>query len=295
MVAGIGSRPIGVSMPVPRATGLTSDHLPQLRGVRFDDYRADRFPFDTPVIQGLLGNYLAFKKPVTILVGENGSGKSTLLEGIACRINAHAIGAHDVRQDESLVAGRALAQIMTPIWDPLKRSHRGFFLRAEDFFGFALRVDRMKAELKAQRAALLADDTLSPMARGYALQPIERELSDLGFLYDEGLDHHSHGEAFLELFKSRLQPGGVYLLDEPEAPLSPTRQLTLLSMMMLVVREQGAQFIMATHSPIMMAFPDATLLHLSGGEIAPASFDEIEHISVMRSFLADPEAYLRHL
>jgi predicted ATPase len=268
---------------------------PPLRSVRFRAHPVDRYPFDTPVIQRLLGNEIAFSNPVTILAGENGSGKSTLLEAIACAIDAIAVGSQEVSRDHSLEAGQALAEIMTPVWDPARKHHRGFFLRAEDFFGYALRIDRMRAELKAQRAELLADQTLSVMARGFALLPIERELASLRNSYGDGLDTHSHGEAFLELFRSRLVPGGLYLLDEPEAPLSPTRQLTLLSMMMTIVREEGAQVIMATHSPIMMAFPDATLLQLTGGTIETASYDDIEHVAVMRSFLADPDAYLRHL
>lgn len=268
---------------------------PSLRGVSFKEHAADRYPFDTPVIAGLLGNRIEFTAPVTVLVGENGSGKSTLIEAIACAIDAIAIGSTEVRSDKTLEAGQALAEIMTPIWGAGKRGPRGFFLRAEDFFGFALRIDRMRSELRAQRAALIADRTISDLARGFAMQPIARELAALERMYGEGLDQHSHGEAFLELFRQRLTPNGVYLLDEPEAPLSPTRQLTLLSMLMLAVRELGAQVVMATHSPIMMAFPGADLCQLSGGSIEPATFDSIEHISVMRSFLADPEAYLRHL
>jgi predicted ATPase len=278
----------------PRTTPA-KDQPPQLQGIAFRGATGSGYPFDTPVIAGLLGNHLAFRSPVTILVGENGSGKSTLLEAIACAIDAIAIGTYDLRRDASLKAGQALAEVMTPVWNPSRKVRRGFFLRAEDFFGYAMRIDRMRAELRAQRAELLADETLSVAARGFALQPVERELADLERLYGAGLDQHSHGEAFLELFRSRLVPGGLYLLDEPEAPLSPTRQLTLLSMMMLVVREEGAQIIMATHSPIMMAFPGATLLHLAGGDIEPVGFDDVEHISVMRSFLADPDAYLRHL
>lgn len=283
------------SKPVASGEVLSAAGLPQLRGVRFKNHETDQHPFNTPIINRLLGDHLAFERPVTVLVGENGSGKSTLLEAIACATDAIAIGSHEVSRDSSLEAGRQLARIMTPIWDPARRKRRGFFLRAEDFFGYALRVDQMRAELKAQRAELLEDSTLSAIARAYAMQPIERELSGLAGLYGDGLDNHSHGEAFLELFRKRLHPGGLYLLDEPEAPLSPTRQLTLLSMMMTFVREHGIQVIMATHSPIMMAFPGATLLNLRGGEIEDVAFDEIEHVSVMRSFLSDPDAYIRHL
>lgn len=261
---------------------------------RIGEEEAAKHPFGVPSIQALLGRTLRFTNPVTIFVGENGSGKSTLLEGIACAADAIAIGSSDLRRDESLGAGHALAETMTLSWQT-KKSRNGFFLRAEDFFGYALRIDRMKAELRAEIRAIEEDDSLSPTARGFALLPLQRSLYDLNALYGEGLDSRSHGEAFLALFQSRMRPDGLYLLDEPEAPLSPTRQLTLLSMLRMMVEEQGAQVIMATHSPIMMAYPGATIYGFDGGEISDVPFDQVEHISVMRSFLRDPESFLRYL
>ncbi len=265
-----------------------------LRSVSLAPIELDRHPFQVPVIQGLLGKALAFPAPVTIFVGENGSGKSTLLEGIACAADAIAIGSNDLRNDLTLEAGQALAAAMTLTWATRKR-RTGFFLRAEDFFGYAVRIDRLKAELKAEIAAIEADETLSSLGRGLALMPLQRELYDLNFLYGEGLDARSHGEECLELFRSRLRPEGLYLLDEPEAPLSPTRQLTLLSMLRMMVEEQGAQIIMATHSPIMMAYPGATIYSFEGQGVETVEYDQVEHISVMRSFLRDPDSFLRHL
>jgi len=184
---------------------------------------------------------------------------------------------------------------MTPVWDSSRKTRRGFFLRAEDFFGYALRIDRMRAELKAQRAELMADQTISAVARAYALQPLERELGELQFMYQEGLDTHSHGEAFLELFRSRLAPGGVYLLDEPEAPLSPTRQLTFLSMLMTVVREQGAQVIMATHSPVLAAYPNAALLDVSAGGIEEVRYEQLPGVQFLSHFMRHREAILNDI
>ena len=151
-----------------RVSGNASDPRPQLRSIRFRAHEADTYPFDTPVIKTLLGDELTFDGPVTVLAGENGSGKSTLLEAIACAIDAVAVGSQEVSRDASLEAGRSLAALMTPVWSPVKRTHRGFFLRAEDFFGYALRIDRTRAELKAQRAELMADETISNVstARG---------------------------------------------------------------------------------------------------------------------------------
>lgn len=268
--------------------------MTHLRSIRLADEADDRHPFQVPVIEGLLGKTLVFPTAVTIFVGENGSGKSTLLEGIACAADAIAIGSNDLRHDQTLDAGQALAARMTLTW-ATRKIRRGFFLRAEDFFGYAVRIDGVKAELKAQIEVIEQDASLSPLARGLALMPLQRELFDLQSLYGEGLDARSHGEAFLELFRSRLRPDGLYLLDEPEAPLSPTRQLTLLAMLRMMVEEQGAQIIMATHSPIMMAYPGATIYSFEGGAVETVSYDDVEHISVMRSFLRDPGSYLRHL
>lgn len=269
-------------------------HLRSIHLENRPDDVTERHPFGVPAVRALVGKTLAFPSPVTVFVGENGSGKSTLLEGIACAVDAVAIGTNDLRGDESLAAGQALQERMRLSWS-VKRNKQGFFLRAEDFFGFAMRTDRMRAEYKAELAAIRADPSLSPYAKGLAAMPYESQLSALTRLYDEGLDARSHGEAFLHLFQSRLRPGGLYLLDEPEAPLSPTRQLTLLSMLRLMVEEQGAQVIMATHSPIMMAYPGATIYGFDGGSVEPVAFDDVEHISVMRAFLRDPDSFLRHL
>jgi predicted ATPase len=265
-----------------------------LRSVTLAATADERHPFQVPVIQRLLGKTLAFPSAVTVFVGENGSGKSTLLEGIACAADAIAIGANDLRHDDTMKAGQALAARMTLTW-ATRKTRRGFFLRAEDFFGYAVRIDRLKAELRAQIEVIEDDTSLSPVARGLALMPLQREHYSLNALYGDGLDARSHGEAFLELFRSRMRPDGLYLLDEPEAPLSPTRQLTLLAMLRMMVEEQGAQIIMATHSPIIMAYPGATIYSFEAGGVEPVGYDDVEHISVMRSFLRDPESYLRHL
>ena len=105
----------------------------------------------------------------------------------------------------------------------------------------------------------------------------------------------SHGEGFLDLFRARLVPNGLYLLDEPEAPLSPLRQLAFLSMLIEVVREQRAQCIVATHSPILMAFPGATILSFDREPIAPVRYEDLDHVTITRDFLNDPASYLRRL
>jgi predicted ATPase len=112
--------------------------------------------------------------------------------------------------------------------------------------------------------------------------------------YGEDADARSHGESFLQLFQARFVPGGLYLLDEPEAPLSPQRQLALLSMLREMAA-QDSQFIIATHSPLLMAFPDATILSFDRAPVREIAYDEVEHVSLTRAFLSDPERFLRRL
>ena len=112
--------------------------------------------------------------------------------------------------------------------------------------------------------------------------------------YGEDFDANSHGESFLKLFQERLVPEGLFLLDEPETPLSPMRQLTLLAMLRDCVNA-GSQFIVATHSPILLALPDAQILSFADGKIEVADYESLEHVNLTRSFLNNPEMYLRHL
>ena len=268
-----------------------------LRGIHLNDPPDDEagvFPYAVPSIASLrdADGHLAFTTPVTFFVGENGSGKSTLLEGIACATNAIAAGSVDLERDPTLAAGRALAETIRPVWK--QKTHRGFFLRAEDFFGYATRMENMAADLKAELDAIAADPSLSPVAKGYASMAFGGEFGALRRDYGDGLDAKSHGEAFLDFFSRRVVPGGLYLLDEPETPLSPMRQLVLLSLLNRMV-DLDCQFVIATHSPILMALPDAVIYAFDGGRVAPTLFDLVEHVAVTKTFLNDPRAYLRHL
>lgn len=252
------------------------------------------FPFSVPAIASRIGQDVRFEAAVTFLVGENGSGKSTFLEGIACAVALPGIGSDNPDTDPTLVHGRTLAESMRLRWK-LRHPHRGYFFRAEDFFGFTKRMDRMKLELLAEAEEMRNDRARSEFARNLGAGVLAGQAREIGTRYGaSGLDARSHGEQFLDLFSARCRPGGIYLLDEPEAPLSPARQLTFLSMLKAMT-EEGSQFIVATHSPMLLALKDASILSFDGGEIRPASYDTLEHVQIMRSFLDDPDAYLRHL
>jgi predicted ATPase len=251
-----------------------------------------RFPFTVPAVKSL--DALTFDSPVTFFVGENGSGKSTVIEGIAAAAGLPAVGASDVADDATLEAGRLLGRSFRLGW--VKRTHRGFFLRAEDFFGFTKSLTKLRAELQSRLAEIemeYADRT--PYAKGLAAGPVAASLGDMTSRYGVDLDANSHGQSFLKLFQNRFVPGGLYLLDAPEAPLSPVSQLALITMMDEMVREQDAQFIVATHSPLLLAFPNATIYSFDQFPVKTVAYGDLDHVTLTRDFLNDPQRYLRHL
>jgi predicted ATPase len=250
---------------------------PYLKKISLLPERADRaaFPFNT--LKFLTDEFeMGFDRPITIFVGENGSGKSTLLEGIASLAGFHSYGGSQDHQiyrrarhveddDDELIGdehepeppGRILAKALKPAWLP--RVSNGFFFRAESFFNVASYFDDIN-----QR-------------HGHPK-----------------LHQKSHGESFLSLFKDRLGGGraSLYLLDEPEAALSPARQLIFACLMRRWEEEGNVQAIIVTHAPILMAYPGTRLLEFRRGRIRQVEFEETEHYQVMRNFFADPRGYL---
>jgi predicted ATPase len=251
------------------------------------------FPFSVPAIRTL--GSLDVGAPVTFFVGENGSGKSTLLEGIAAAAKLPAVGSADVPRDDTLEAQRRLGNALRLGWT--RRATRGFFLRAEDFFGFAKRLARERAELQQQmqetEAEYRARDR-STHALGLALGPLRGSLAEMEQRYGADLDANSHGQSFLKLFQSRFVPRGLYLLDEPEAPLSPQSQLALLAMLGEMVG-QSAQFIIATHSPILLAFPGARIYTFDRVPVQAVEYEALDHVRITRDFLAAPQRYLKQI
>lgn len=274
-----------------KRASLDGLHLAQIDLREVPTSRQAAFPFNIPVIQDFEG--LPLTQAVTLFVGENGSGKSTLLEGLACAAGSVAVGSENLANDQSLSAGRELAKYLRLSWR--KRTHRGFFLRAEDFFGYAQRMSQLRAEMEAELKRVEDEyQGRSKLAQDLARSPYFNEREALERRYGPGLDNVSHGESFLALFQARFVPDGLYLLDEPEAPLSPLRQLALIAMLKEMVAQQ-AQFIIATHSPILMAYPGATIYSFDEGQIRPVDYADLEAVNLMRSFLENPQAYLQHL
>ncbi|MBW8770455.1 MAG: AAA family ATPase [Gemmatimonadetes bacterium] len=268
---------------------MLADRPPFLREIRRKEGGdGSAFPFTVPVIRAL--ETLPLRGAVTFFVGENGSGKSTLLEAIAAAARLPAVGSADLDDDATLGAQRQLSEALRLVWT--RRTSRGFFLRAEDFFGFAKRLARMRIELLRRLEELEVEYAdRSAYAKGLASGPMRRSLAEMEQRYGVDLDANSHGQSFLRLFQSRFVPGGLYLLDEPEAPLSPQSQLGLIAMIADMVA-QDAQFIIATHSPILMAYPGATIVSFDEVPASVVEYGALESVRLVRDFLAEPERYV---
>jgi predicted ATPase len=266
-------------------------HLKSVRFGHKGNITKGKYPFIIPLVQAT--PEIDFTAPVTFFVGENGTGKSTLLEAIACAAGIVTVGAEDIHNDPTLAAVRSLAKTLQLAWH--KRTHKGFFLRSEDYFGYVRRMARMRADLTRDLEA--AEDEYedkSPLARALGTLPYRRELHALNDRYDGDLDDRSHGESYLTFFQARFVPHGLYLLDEPEAPLSPVRQLAFIALLRQMVGH-GAQFIIATHSPILMAFPGAVILTFDQMPPQSTAYDDLEHVTLTRDFLNNPQRFLDHL
>jgi predicted ATPase len=268
--------------------------MPHLRSIALravPPEAAARFPFSVPIIRAL--DILELGVRVTFLVGENGSGKSTLLEAIAAAANLPTVGSESLDRDVTLVAQRELSRALKLTWN--HRVRRGFFLRAEDFFGFTKSLAKLRSEMQ-ERLRQVDEEfaTSSDWAKGLAKGPARNSLADMERRYGIDLDANSHGQSFLKLFSARFVPGGLYLLDEPEAPLSPQSQLALIAMIGDMVK-QDAQFIVATHSPILLGFPDAVIYSCDKAPIEKVPYEELDHVVITREFLNARERFLKHL
>jgi predicted ATPase len=267
-------------------------HLRQVRIECAADAAVDEYPFHVPTLWDL--ENVEFTSAVTFLVGENGSGKSTFVEALAWAAEIVAAGIEAIDIDTTLRHVRPLGEAMRLTWR--RRTRRGFFLRAEDFFGF---VNRTKTELAGLEAEVIRVRSEFPDLPEVELSrrcaPYTKSIAEFRTCYGADPDARSHGEQFLNFFQQRLAPGGLYLLDEPEAPLSPTRQLSLLSIVREAAAERDGQFVICTHSPILMAVPDARILSFDEVPIREVAYDEIEHVTLMRDFLNRPESFLRYL
>ena len=232
---------------------------PYLRRIWLDPSRiGDRaaYPFCLPFLHDDFE--LSFDRSITIIAGENGTGKSTLLEGIAVLAGYDEAGGGKgympVDHSNAIEAmGGKLSSAFRASWLP--KVTNGWFFRAESFFSVARYLDEVS----------------SPYA---------------DFL------SHSHGEGFMRFFEERCQRQGIFIFDEPESALSPARQMEFLKLMRRMDQSGHCQVVMATHSPVLMAYPDARLLRLSKYGLEPVTVKETDHYKVMREFCNDPVGFV---
>ncbi len=217
----------------------------------------NQYPFSIPSIKNL--DQIDIHSKVTFFVGENGSGKSTLLEAIADKCEFNTAGGGKNNFYEVNASESALGDYIRLSWLP--KVTNGFFLRAESFYNFASHIDTMGT----------------------------------GPYGGKSLHHQSHGEAFFSLFSNRFRGRGIYLLDEPEAALSPSRQLAFLRILHDLVQEDDSQFIIATHSPILLGYPEATILSFDEGEINEIDYEETDHYQITKYFLQNREKFLQDI
>ena len=238
---------------------------PYLRRVWLETERVEdksAYPFCLPFLHEDFS--VAFDKAITIIVGENGTGKSTLLEGIAALAGYDgAGGGKGYRPVDHSAAiekmGGSLAKALRAAWMP--KITTGWFFRAESFFSVARYLDRVALE-----------------------DPFGGPPPD--FL------SHSHGEGFLRFFAERCSRQGIFIFDEPESALSPSRQIEFLKLLKRIDQSRITQVIMATHSPMLMAYPEARLLRLDRGGLQTIAVEDTDHYRLMREFWADPRGFV---
>jgi predicted ATPase len=249
--------------------------------------KGDAYPLSTSVLQGLQS--LAFDSSVTLLCGDNGSGKTTLLELLAAGIGATPIGENGTHA-RKMSAFRAAAKGYRYAFN--KRPRSSFYFTAEDFSRYLDDRQRMLREARDELDALEeAYKGRSAYARKLASQPHARALNEMSGQYGRELLQASHGEGFLSFFAGRLHRGGLYLLDEPEGALSYENQLALLALIDQAVAAEG-QVIMATHSPVLAAYPGAQVLELREGAIEPIAYERLSSVQFLKHFLLHHQGIL---
>ena len=241
---------------------ISSQYVSQVRLRKHDIPDFGCYPFSLAAVRHL--DVLELHPGVTFFVGENGSGKSTILEAIAVSFGFNPEGGTKNFGFSTRNSHSDLHQFIR-LAKGYKRPRSGFFLRAESFFNFATEVERLDAESGGP-----------PIIDSYG---------------GISLHEQSHGESFWALLMHRFGGQGFYVLDEPEAALSPQRQLATLTRLHQLVNQQS-QFVIATHSPILMAYPDAYIYQISNAGISRVAYEETEHYQVMHDFIKNPKRML---
>ncbi|MED1557870.1 AAA family ATPase [Bacillus paramycoides] len=246
-----------IETPFLKSVSLQKENIPSFSA----------YPYCLPAIRTLQS--LVFHPNVTFIIGENGTGKSTLLEGIAVSLGFNAEGGTKNFRFNTYDSHSPLHEYIQ-ISKSYNTPKDGFFLRAESFYNVASYIDEMDND-----------------SEGLG----EKVINSYGGI---SLHEQSHGESFFSLFMNRFSGQGLYILDEPEAALSPMRQLSML-IRMHELAEQGSQFVIATHSPILMAYPESTIYSLTQEGIHESTLEETEHYQTTKLFFENRDRLFHHL
>ena len=259
-----------------------------IEAIRINTDKRHPFPFDVPAVK--FAKNVNLDAPVSFIIGDNGTGKSTLLETLAYRLQLpHMDGAGYGKK--CFEAARTLVQYLEV--DYKVDRPIGFLFRAEDFGDLMNSVERQDARLHAQLDALhgtVPDHIVQEMKDNANLQLFHMRKD-----YGQELRSFSHGEAYLHIMQEKVKQRGIYILDEPEAALSPAKQLALIHFIREHLKDHRSQFIIATHSPILMAYPGAKIHEVNADGMKETKLEDTEHFAITKSFLNDPEMFLRHL
>ncbi len=246
------------------------------------------YPYDLP----FFGHTLILTSPITILVGENGAGKSSLLKLLNDVLKLYRI---DANESSKKTQKTLKSSLHLPNIQYVRTKPKGFYFSAEDFTTYIQSLEQNRQEAyQALDEIETAYAHKSDFSKSLARMPHMRTINDIDQMYQKDLLSSSHGEAYLDFFKSRLRTNELYLLDEPETPLSIQNQITMLSILDDAVA-RGNQFIIATHSPILMSIPDATIIEISSDGVRSVAYDDLESVKLLKHFLNHKEQFFRHL
>lgn len=262
--------------------------MPFIQSFSINPEKEHPFPYNIAAVK--FTKDIELSAGVTIFVGDNGSGKSTLLETLALSLNLPLIGGY-ITSHDGFEAARILKRFLYIEWK--RQTTRGFFFRAEDFSDFVNSVEREKNKIKDGLSDLkgnVDDSIINQMSESmnYALFKMRED-------YGENMQAFSHGEAYLKILETRIANKGIYLLDEPEAALSPLKQLSLMALILEVLKSHNTQFIISTHSPILMGIPDAKIYEIQEEAMKQVAYEDTDHYRITKTFLNNRDYYLRHL
>jgi len=262
--------------------------MPYLKSLNIPLEKKNPFPYNVPAIK--FADQVDLTNEITFFIGDNGTGKSTLIETLAFRLQLpHMDGSDYAKKSfEAAVKLAPYLQLEYNIDRPI-----GFFFRAEDFGDYLNSVNRRDQSLHAQLSEL--DGEVPKEIIQQMKDNANTQLYHMRKDYGQSLNTFSHGEAYMKIIQEKVKSRGIFILDEPEAALSPAKQLSLIFHIKEHLKNNMSQFIIATHSPILMAMPEATIYEITEEGMKKTALEATDHYTITKNFLNNPEAFLRHL